>query len=1455
MAATELPSEISVPHDASCGACLLELNENAGNQQEASVASRCSDRLRLRAKHIAALEGCQHLFHVRCILVWSEVENSCPQCRSRFRRFGEYNVVTGQLRKLCEVQQRDQVEQSSSEEIICDLCHRGDDDEFLLLCDGRQGRCPGACHSYCDGLGRQIPRGRWLCFACRPARQPAQPARRPKAAAKGRGRRAERQAEALLNATMAVNQLPVQPASADLVMSDAAHGTASQALPNVSVKVEQGKEMQLGHSERLPKQETIRPRVKRERPDAQPSGASAVDTTTDGDRSSAEPAAPEATVQQNAAINSLVKEELEEAEMEKFAGWDVDAKKTDMAKVKEEVPEMAETRPVFWKLQATQMSIDLDLEEEPKEEPVEAEEKQPAPRQRYHILQLPKELEGWAEQVRKFASTYFLCERSMPLANRTAERLWKLCQIGPCPAGFDGDDSCRQLLNIARDSFQLFWQQPLDPGDDDPCGLRCLRTKTQPLLCVRYMGPRGKRGKLRPSDIMRCELQCRRRLLELWDSGFFDGGFRSLPMVELPPEAKAAVTQGDIPRARAAVAVDNLVQPRSRLNGMDLVNALKEESWYFNQAVHVSQTAARTARFAEPTAVLHPLLKEVLLESLCSRGSSALENSDQLKLYSHQAEAIDAVLLNKQDVVVSTSTGSGKSLVYLTAIFDALLRREDATAILIFPTKALAQDQLRTLKDLAQALTARGVPEETLSIACLDGDTPGAERARVRKEARVVLTNPDMLHSHVLPQHIEYSRLLHNVCYVVLDEVHVYRGAFGANVCSVIRRLRRLVEVERTQEALQFVACSATVANPGEHLERLLGRSPPYVVARDGSPSGGHVYVLWNPMEFGPRAPKDDGDEGEQGPAKRIKTEEPPATESAEAPEDGTPVPGGSRSSPIVEVTRLLAWLVSRDVSVLAFCKWRSLVEIVLQDVKDALLASEAPALSSRVVSYRAGYPPALRRQLERDIFHRKVLGVACTNALELGIDIGRLDCTISLGFPGSVASLRQQFGRAGRAGRLGLSFYVAFDDPTDQHFMRRPRELLARRPESVAVAPSNVAVMRGHLPCAAAERPLESEDGRFWQSAVDADPLDAWTTALQKCLSNGTLEQRVERFQGAETSKFVPAKFWGLRRGPHRAISIRAVEDHFQVFEELETSSEPREEAGGFLAEPRRDMGPAEAALRKLDEIEISKAFYSLHPGAVYRYRGSEYNVMNLDVNRRRALVKKCDAPLPYYTRAFDSTVVRIQTRERHAVSGEAKVFLGEMELESRVKSFKRFWKSQDVPQEAEVELNLPSWGYTSRGLWFEDPLGVARPERDLGDPQVETPGHGWGCGWAGAHAAMHALLQVFPLFVLADRQDLDAACVDEHGLPPMDRPRLMIFDAKDGGLGLCDAAFPHGFAILREARRLVEDCPCENGCPRCIIDSHCREYNRLLSKRGALEWLKGLESGDTTDGRDIVP
>ena len=1137
-----------MPADATCGACLLELNEDGGcDEQESSVASRRSDRLRLRSKYVAALEGCMHLFHVRCIQVWSEVENSCPQCRSRFRRFGEFSVITGELRKACEVMQRDQME-SSEEEITCDRCGGAGDAEFLLLCDGRSGRCPGACHTYCDGLGYRIPRGRWLCLSCRSLRTP-----RPKSKAmatnggrsKGKGRGRGR---------VANEEIPETLENSNVARVTVGEENSKESLqPQGSQEDIEGPKMPQEFTKDFHK-------VKLEH-----GAASSAASSSACSQASYLVSSPPTKDEEHG-----FKVKHEEGIPHPDDPEPLEEKEKMLEKLKKEADEKKISSAIFTGLCQGTTSIDLEDEEETTPSP--------APRRRYQLLSLPKDLEDCAEQLRRFASAYFLCERSMPLASRTADRLWKLSQIGPCPKLLASDEneqmSCRQLLNIARDSFELFWQKPVDPGDDDPCGLRCLRRRTASLLCVRYKGSRGRRGRIRPSDIVRCELQCRRRLLELLDT--CSAGVIRLAPVELPEEANSKALDQEKGVARATAALSHMPSqpgPSGPLNGMDLVEALKAEPWYVGQAVHVNQTGARTAHFAEPKAALHPLLKEVLGSALRHQTASG----DVIKLYSHQAEAIDAILMKGQDVIVSTSTGSGKSLIYLIAIFEALLKEDNATAILIFPTKALANDQLRTLKDLAQALIQRGVPQETLTMACLDGDTPVVERAKIRKEMRVILTNPDMLHSHVLPQHIEYSRLLHNARYLVLDEAHVYRGAFGAHVCSVMRRLRRLVEsdgsdaegLEGPTKSLQFVACSATVANPGEHFERLLGRQP-LVVSKDGSPSGGHIYVLWNPASLG------EAEGSDAHPAKRLKMEDLPKDPPVDSEGFGAEelLKQSSRASPIVEVTRLLAWLVSRDVSVLAFCKWRTLVELVLQDVRDALLASDVPDLSRRVVSYRGGYPPNLRRQLEHDIFHRKVLGVACTNALELGVDIGKLDCTISLGFPGSVASLRQQFGRAGRAGRLGLSFYVAFDDPTDQHFMRRPRELLARRPESVAVAPCNPAVLQAQLPCAAAERPLEAADSKYWEPLDRISPdSDPWETAVQNCLSNGTLER-----MGAQ---LVPARSWVVRGGPHRSVSIRAVENHFEVLEEVESVGED----GGFLVQHKG------TAFRKLDEIDVSKA------------------------------------------------------------------------------------------------------------------------------------------------------------------------------------------------------------------------------------------------------------------------
>lgn len=355
----------------------------------------------------------------------------------------------------------------------------------------------------------------------------------------------------------------------------------------------------------------------------------------------------------------------------------------------------------------------------------------------------------------------------MPLAARTADRLWKLSQLDPCPkllASDVAEMSCRKLLNIAKDSFELFWQpQNYEQfAHDDPSSLRCLRGKEPgPLLCVRYIGRRDKRTqRVRPSDIVRCELQCRRRLLELLGpeskeaaSGVASGPADTNTLVIAPVEIPALSEPKAGPAARAARAqaaldrIPNVSRDPSTMEtfgGMDLVDALKEEPWYRGQVVHVNQTGARKAIFLEPKVALQPVLKEVLNRSLLSgSSSSSASQSGVLKLYSHQAEAIDAILLERRDVIVSTSTGSGKSLIYMIAIFEALLKEEDATAILIFPTKALAQDQLRALTDVADALIQLGVPKEKLTFATLDGDTPQKERQKIRRETRVVLTNPD----------------------------------------------------------------------------------------------------------------------------------------------------------------------------------------------------------------------------------------------------------------------------------------------------------------------------------------------------------------------------------------------------------------------------------------------------------------------------------------------------------------------------------------------------------------------------------------------------------------------------------------------------------------------------------------------------------------------------------------
>ena len=473
------------------------------------------------------------------------------------------------------------------------------------------------------------------------------------------------------------------------------------------------------------------------------------------------------------------------------------------------------------------------------------------------------------------------------------------------------------------------------------------------------------------------------------------------------------------------------------------LRSVRQAPWYKGQMAHIQDVPAREAQYGELETPLRPELKETLAAA------------GLFPLYSHQAEAIDT-LDRGAHVVVCTPAASGKSLCYHVPVLNALLEDRLARGLYLFPTKALARDQLRSLTELAP-------PGLRLKASTFDGDTPQEERGSVRRTARVVLTNPDMLHTGILPNHRSWSRLLRNLRYVVLDEAHVYRGVFGSHVANIIRRLRRLCQLYGSKP--QFVLCSATIANPGELAYHLTGL-PIEVVDRDGSPFGGKQFAFWNP----------------------------PLIDEAK----------NTRKSPNSEATQLFSELLRRRVRTLTFVRTRRQTELVFTYVRDQLI-KVAPDIAQRVSPYRGTYLPEERREIERALFEGRLLGVSATNALELGIDIGDLDATILTGYPGSIASTWQQAGRSGRRGRDSLSILVAQDNPLDQYLMRHPDFFFGRSHEQALISPENPYILAPHLLCAAYELPLTVEDGSLFGTSLEE--------RLSELVEQGALRLGAERW------------------------------------------------------------------------------------------------------------------------------------------------------------------------------------------------------------------------------------------------------------------------------------------------------------------------------------------------------
>jgi DEAD/DEAH box helicase domain-containing protein len=712
------------------------------------------------------------------------------------------------------------------------------------------------------------------------------------------------------------------------------------------------------------------------------------------------------------------------------------------------------------------------------------------------------------------------------------------------------------------------------------------------------------------------------------------------------------------------------------------------------------------------------------LPELHPRLEAALRGRGVESLYSQQAEAL-AVARRGESFVVSTGTASGKTLAFNLPVLDALAADPKVRALYLYPTKALAQDQARALGEL-------GLPG--LRAAIYDGDTEHERRRQIRTWANVILTNPDMLHVGVLPHHDRWGDVLANLRYVVVDEAHVYRGVFGSHVGNVLRRLRRLAAAYGAEP--QFLLASATIANPGELARSLLGVEAT-VVADDGAPRAPRTVAFWNPPVL---------DEALQ-----------------------------LRASALGEGARLLAELVSRGLRTICFAKSRKAAELVHRFAADRLDAETAARLSP----YRAGYTPAQRREIERRLVQGDLLGVTATDALELGIDIGLLDCALSVGFPGTVASLRQQWGRAGRRS-AGLAVLVASEDALDQFFMREPEALMDRRVEAAILDHANPRILDGHVLAAAFEGPVDEGD--------------------RETLGGAALERAEVLADTGELRQTKAGIVWAGRDYPAARVGLRSASPESVAVIDAATGT-------------------------VLGIVEAERAPSTVHEGAVYLHMGDSYRVLGLDLATRAALVEPFTGD--YYTQAKKETTTAIEEEQLASRQLGMDVFFGRVSVTEQVVAYQK--KSiRDQATLDLVALELPPTTFETEAIWYvpdEAQLEGLEPLPKL---------------LGSLHAAEHAMIAILPLWAMCDRWDIGGLSTNLHF--QTGRPTVFVYDGHAGGVGIARRGYDELAGWVGDTERLLAGCPCADGCPSCVQSPKCGNLNEFLDKGGALTLLRRM-------------
>ena len=737
---------------------------------------------------------------------------------------------------------------------------------------------------------------------------------------------------------------------------------------------------------------------------------------------------------------------------------------------------------------------------------------------------------------------------------------------------------------------------------------------------------------------------------------------------------------------------------------------IQSSEWYDAQVVRIESLPERPARFA----TLEP--------AIAPRVASVIGADGIAKLYTHQAEAI-ACARRGEHVVVVTGTASGKTLCYNVPVLESILEDPSACALYLYPTKALAQDQLRTLTRYLEA-----DPTLPLVAGTYDGDTPPNARRKLKNEANVLLTNPDMLHSGILPNHGTWARFLAKLKYVVVDEVHTYRGTFGSNVAHVLGRLNRICEHYGASPT--FIGSSATIRNPQELAGRLTGR-PMHVVDDDGSPRGPKAFVIWNPPFFG-----DD----------RVE-----------------------RKSANVEAARILAELVGFDHQAIAFVRARVVSEIVAKYAQE-FVSKFSPSRAKLIKSYRGGYLPEERRQIERALFSGELKAVVSTNALELGIDIGSMEAAVLVGYPGSIASTWQQAGRAGRGADPSLVVLLPYDSPIDQYMAKHPDYFFGRSPENAVIDPLNAHIVLSHVRAAAFELPIRKED---WQQFGD------FCGPILKLLE----DDRQVRQQGGQF-------YWSGPNYPSADVSLRNIGDDVYTII-LGTSALMASE--GLKAAPN-------AQSRVIGTIDEAGAFQQLHPQAIYIHHGDTYFVNELDVRKKIAWVQKEDTD--YYTQSITETKIKIENEELHKSAPALEAYWGDLSVTSVTYMFKKI-KFGSRDSLGFGALDLPTQVLDTTGMWLLPHASAYALAKSAGRVPRE-----------GLLGISNVIREVIPLYAMCDTMDVGAS-VDSSAA---NAPGIFVHDRFPGGLGFALKAYELIDEILAACLELLDSCACAHGCPSCV-------------------------------------